>query len=739
MTRPCSKSGLKAATTVFQASDKLWSRWYARFTAPSGRGSVWLFIFLICATRLVAENNADLIANYRISAKYNAADKLLDGRETLTWTNASSADVSDLHFHLYMNAFKNEKSTFFRESGGQLRGDRVEKEKSPWGWIDIKSMSLAGIDLTKSIEFIHPDDKNADDQTVIRVPLAKPVKPGETIELLIAFKTKFPKVFARTGYAGMFLLAGQWFPKIGVWEKREGLLLIRPDAQPDFHRTDTFSWNCHQFHANSEFFADYGRYDVDLTVPSNEVIGATGELVDKTDNGATTTYTFHQENVHDFAWTIQPDYIKLERDFRADQEVTPKELEVVMKRHNITIEEACLSDVRVTLLLQPEHANQAERHFKAAFSAIKWFGIMYGHYPHRTLTVVDPPHNGAGAGGMEYPTFITAGTAWLTSTNDGDPEEVLVHEFGHQFWQGQVGSNEFEAAWMDEGFNTYSTGKVVDLVYGRRRLSPSLFGIPLGWYSSTPTTNTLEVNRAAYIGIGPKLDDLARAAWQYRNANSYGENSYMRPALMLSTLEGIVGSDNMERVMRQYQQQYRYRHPSPQDFIAMFHDAPEVRNYFEQTLYGSNVIDYKVDEVTAKLVKTYLGVFDKDGTRITVTPQDLENAQKASKSKDKEYLNTVFIRREGEVALPVEILITFKNGEVVAEKWDGAYRWIKYEYTRKSEIKQVVVDPGHKLALDVNFTNNSWTAEPNPSVVIKWGSTLLFWIQNVLQFASMVA
>ena len=270
---------------------------------------------MFCAAALLAENKADLIANYRISARYNAADKSLDGRETLTWTNSTPNDVAELQFHLYMNAFKNEKSTFYGESGGQLRGDRIEKDKSPWGWIDVKSMSLAGADLTKSIDFIHPDDNNADDQTVIRVPLSTPVRSGETIELQIEFKTKFPKVFARTGYAGTFLLAGQWFPKIGV---REGT-----------------AWNCHQFHANSEFFADYGRYDVDLTVPSNEVIGATGELTNKIDNGQNTTYTFHQENVHDFAWTIQPDYLKLERIFRADREVTPQELAAIAKRHNI--------------------------------------------------------------------------------------------------------------------------------------------------------------------------------------------------------------------------------------------------------------------------------------------------------------------------------------------------------------------------------------------------------------------
>jgi hypothetical protein len=569
---------------------------------------------------------------------------------------------------------------------------------------------------------------------VIRVPLATPVKPGETIEIEIEFKTKFPKVFARTGYAGTFLLAGQWFPKIGVWEKA-GMRYATKAA-----------WNCHQFHATSEFYADYGRYHVDLTVPSNEVIGATGELDKRVDNAAdkTVTYTFHQENVHDFAWTIQPDYVKVERVFRAEREVSPQELQTVMTRHRIGADEARLTDVKITLLLQPEHASQADRHLKAAFNAIKWFGLWYGNYPHRTLTIVDPPHNGAGAEGMEYPTFITAGTAWFNAANDGIVDEVVVHEFGHQFWQGQVGSNEFEEAWMDEGFNTYSTGKVMDLAYGRREVPLKLLDIPLGWFWSLATYSSDELNRAIYLGIGPKDDDLFRFAWQYRSQASYGNNSYYRPGLMMTTLENLLGSDVMERIMRTYQQRYRYRHPAAPDFIQTVNEvaARDMNWYFQQTIYSSNVIDYKVDSVSSKEIKPYLGVFDKGGARITVTPDDAEKAEKEAEKKRKdskqepEYLSKIYISREGEAVMPVDIRIVFKNGEVVNEKWDGAYRWIKFEYVRRSEVKQVEVDPGHKLTLDVNFANNSWSSDPDESVTFKWASTLLFWVQNILHLAS---
>ena len=367
------------------------------------RWAIALLVLPFCAYP-----QAKSIANYNISARLNPADKSVTGHQTLLWNNDSQDTISELQFHLYMNAFQNSKSTFMRESGGQLRGDRGQKDS--WGYIDIRKMQIAGGgDLTGSIQFIAPDDGNGDDRTVIRVPLPKPLKPGSQIELEIDFYTKFPHVFARTGYHGDFFLGGQWFPKIGVWEKA-GIRYAKAAG-----------WNCHQFHANTEFYADYGAYTVDLTVPSSFVVGATGVQKKATQNSdGTTTYAFEQENVHDFAWTAQPTFRRFARTFDAEREVTATELTEITRLLGITHAEARLGNVEMILLLQPEHATQVDRHFRAVANAIKWFGLWYGSYPHATITVVDPPFGGGGAGGMEYPTFITGGTSWLTGPNDGD-------------------------------------------------------------------------------------------------------------------------------------------------------------------------------------------------------------------------------------------------------------------------------------------------------------------------------
>jgi hypothetical protein len=173
--------------------------------------------------------------------------------------------VPDLQFHLYLNAFRDENSSFRRESKGgeSLRGEAMDP-RFP-GAIDLLSMRTEdGIDLLPLGEFIHPDDDNADDRTVWRVVLPQPVPAGGSITLDIEFVAKLPQVFARTGYYGNFFMVAQWFPKLGVYEPA------------GMRRRTTPGWNCHQFHATTEFYADFGEYDVTLDVPAGFKVGATG-------------------------------------------------------------------------------------------------------------------------------------------------------------------------------------------------------------------------------------------------------------------------------------------------------------------------------------------------------------------------------------------------------------------------------------------------------------------------------
>jgi hypothetical protein len=687
------------------------------------------------------------IVRYQMSARLDSAAKKVAGHYHLIWWNHTGDSIPDLYFHLYLNAFKNMDSTFLREASLSRRRDllkewRAEPEGAKWGWVEVNKLQIVGgADLTPAITFVHPDDDNGADQTVARVPLAQPIPPHGRIELEVDFTSKLPRALARTGYDGNYVLVAQWFPKIGVYEgagergRKEG------------------GWNCHQFHANTEFYADYGSWDVDLTAPANYVLGATGFLRHQQDNAdRTTTYYFHQDDVHDFAWTASPRFLKLVRTFDWGREVRGDEVVKWAGILNVPAEQVGLRDVAVTLLLQPDHKNLEDRYFRAAFNGLKYFGLWYGQYPYDTLTVVDPPRD-SNTGGMEYPTFITGGTYFWPGERAFEPEGVTVHEFGHQFWYGLVGNNEFEEAWLDEGFNTYSTGKVLETAYGEECGYQRVFGmpvplhswflvqlpefpfagvggIPLGTYLGCVRSPERTSGRLEYLDQA-KDDDLVRFGWQYLNGTSYVVNSYTRPGLTLRTLESYLGQETMARVMRTYQQRWRYRHPCTRDFIEVVNEVSgqNMNWFFEQFFYSSNLADYEVSSITNEPLEGQVGVYGESGNKTTYLEQDAAKA--FEKSKNKHYHSTVVVRRRGEALAPVDVTIGFDNGETVKSSWDGQYRWTKFVFEKAAKVTSAEVDPERKLALEANFTNNSRLADADNRGAAKWYIRWIFWLENL--------
>ena len=653
------------------------------------------------------------VVDYTITTSLDAVARTLKGQQRLTWRNPSADAVGDLWFHLYLNAFKHSRSTFFKESGGQLRGDYMPEDG--WGWIDITSMTTAdGIDLTRAIAFVSPDDGNADDQTVVRVPLPAPVAPGGEITLDITFEAKLPRVFARTGYSNDFYLVAQWFPKLGVYEPA------------GMRGRETGGWNCHQFHANTEFYADYGRFDVTFSVPSSFVVGATGERVGETKNAdGTTAYRYVQADVHDFVWTADPNYVVREATFSATGDVSMQEYADVARLLDRPVDEVMLSDVAIRVLVQPRHVAQAQRYVDAAKLAIKWFGLWYGRYPYKTLTVVDPAPGAGGAGGMEYPTFITGGTSVVSNRWPLDTlrllEEVTVHEFGHQFWYGLVGNNEFEEAWLDEGFNSYSTGKVMDLGYGEGRSAVDVFGFRLGALATARLSN------------GPTMtfERVRQPAWTFATG-SYGFYAYQKPQLLLATLERYLGAEAMARVMRTYHERWRFRHPNTDDFYAVAEEVSgqDLSWYFDQVVEATDVLDYSVSSVTSARVKTRRGFTEREGQRSLVKEVEARRLD----GDEGQYETVVMIKRLGGVVMPVQIALKFAGREVERQTWDGRDRYKRITVTRPERLEWAAVDPDHALVLDVNWTNNSRRVLPDRRAAFKWSARWTFLVQQLVAF-----
>ncbi len=627
------------------------------------------------------------LANYQIDVILDPVTKKLNGRETLTWKNASPDVIRELRFHLYLNAFRNDKSTFMRESGGQLRGVTIDQEakETAYGSIDILSMKRRGSggNAPEALvyQYIQPDNRTTDrsdvsDHTVIRVPLNKPVGPGETITLDIAFKAKLPKIFARTGFSRDFFLVGQWFPKIGVYE-------------PAGTRYATVGqWNCHQFHANSEFYADYGVYDVNITTPKAYWVSATGLYQsEKLHQNGTKTILYHAEDVVDFAWTASPHFEVLNDKWKRPSG----------------------GEVSIELVMQPEHRSQAKRHIDAAKATLTYFDKYLGRYPFPNLTIVDPPLHASGSFGMEYPTFITAGTVWAIPNGARFPEEVTIHEFGHQYFMQLLATNEFEEAWLDEGFNQYYEGRIMDETYGLRSSQIDLLGYKMG---------DMESSRDGYVHQNnPAVGSSFGNTWQLPDGQ-YGVLTYFKTATWLRTLEGLVGRPIMDEIMQTYFIRWKFKHPNGQDFIDIVNEivpkrlgskyGADMNWFFKQVLYGENVVDYSL--------------------------HSLKN-----RTLDKQKQTIVTVQRNGDGIMPVDVLVHFDNDKEVTLHWDGKEHQRQFTLTQNAKVLWATVDPKQKIYMDTNFNNNSLTLEPSSAPAAKFAVKFLFWVQNWMQWLAWLA
>ena len=622
------------------------------------------------------------VASYDIKARLVPATRTIEATETLVWTNDSETAVSELPFHLYMNAFRNNRTTFMKESGGLHRG--FESGRDEWGKIDVGRIVIAGgADLTGTMAFLRPDDGNPDDRTVMQVTLPAPLGPGERIVLEITFATRLPRVFARSGYSGEFYMVAQWFPKIGVLQE-DGVGL------PPISR---------QFRVLRRLRRLQGA----ITVPEKYVVGATGRRESERKNADGTKTLVHvQEDVHDFAWTACPDFVESRERFVLDDPPV---------------------DTEMILLVHKAHLNSRDRYALALRRGLEFFSKSYGPYPYETITLVDPAPGAAGAGGMEYPTLFTAGTTSWMPAGVRMPEMVTIHEFGHGYWYGIVASNEFHEAWLDEGINSYSEVKAMEKYYGEGRSMIDLGGLRIGDLTS---------QRAKVIGSG-RFDPVLRGSWDYVSGGSYGLNVYAKAALMMLTLERWLGEDVMARVMKTYYERWKFRHPTSDDFIRAAEEVSgkDLGWFFDQTLRSPDKLDYAVSELSAREVNEAAGLFDEKGAG------PVADAKAAKAAKAAAFRNVVVVARYGEWIFPQELLVTFADGRKIRETWDGKDRWKRFVYELPVKAVSAEIDPDRKLVLDGNYLNNSRILEPDKKPVRRASLGLLRWLQGLLSLVSL--
>ena len=763
--------------------------------------------------------------DYDIRARLTGETKRLDASETIVWTNNTGVPTDELHFHLYLNAFSNNRTTFAVEGGARHRDGE-------WGWQQVTGLEVDGVDVFGSFEYVDADPPVTptfaegetylaeDDRSVFRVQLPAPVASGDTVTIELTWESQLPRVRRRTGYKGDFMLVAQWFPKLGVFEGERG-------------------WNCHQFHTNTEFYSDYGTYRVSLDLPEQYEgkVGGSGRLVSSTklpdervevvfeapglDDRQLADAFGKLPVVHDFTWTADPDYIVDQYRFSFEEwsQHSQAHLDEYERMKAIVGpgERVELRDVDVTVLIHPERSDQSQRHYEATANALYFYGIWFGEYPYEHITVVDPIWGDNRAGGMEYPTLFTAGTALFTTPDMYRPESVTVHEAGHQFWYGLVGNNEFEAAWMDEGFNSFTDSEALVLAYGPRRsttsysrypvdgvrpaalpdggdlgaalngrryewsisqlrglpvigdlarqtVSPLRSSGPVDWWRDQPLLTLTRrwgdprwSDRSGYLAA-PDSDPIDRPAWTYVDRSSYRTNSYPRPAVALRSLAGVVGREDFYRAMRAYAEEWRYRHPYPDDFFATFsrEAGQDLSWYWEDAFRSVKTIDWSVSVSQSRpgepdgLFQGEDGVFeelaeeeadetaeaDGEGESDDAEPED-SDAEEGDEPEDeageeepeRPWRVEITLRRRGDLCLPLPWRVTYEDGSTEEFVWSREAQleqpWWRYRAESSRKIRSVVLDPERAYYFDEDMSDNQWYDEGDEQAPLRWAERVL--------------
>jgi hypothetical protein len=617
------------------------------------------------------------IANYKLEARLDPVRHQIAASETLTWTNTGQSSVDALPFHLYLNAFKNEQSLFMRSSGGRVRGARASD--TGWGYIQIDSVHVAGTDLTGKLHA----PSSGPDETVIELPLAQPLAPGATIEVVWKFTAQLPEVFARTGYKSEFHMVAQWFPKIGV---RVG----PPGAE---------RWECQPFHSNSEFFADFGTYDVALTVPSTHTVAATGVLTNAVDaGGGMRTLTYHAEDVHDFAWMADP------------------YMEVISGQ-------AKLDDgtVEVRVYARPEQRDFARRHLEAATGAIEKFSAMFRPYPGPIMSVVDPPvETATGAGGMEYPTLVTTmGDSVRARPGVRLPEHTTIHEVGHNWFQGMLASNEPDEAWLDEGVNDWADVRAMNELYGQR-------GSGLDWMGWQASVGAV-LRAVAGSGVA-NPSPIATASYAFVDFDAYAEQTYLSTMRALQTLEHVVGTQRFAAAMKAYARAFAFRHPTGRDLFNTLRAelGQDLTWFFGPVFHDIGKLALQIRRAECRPAHAARGVFGEGSSRRTVS--------EAEAPETGTWLCELIVQNTGAVHVPLEIELKFADGSTQRLRWDdrGTGNWERFTIERSSQLVEVWLDPEGKVALD-NPTTHHYRLYSDRAAALRAGAWVGSFAQTLMQ------
>lgn len=578
--------------------------------------------------------------DYRMDIDMDVDDNQFAGEQWLTFTNNSPDTITEVYYHLYYNAFQPEsmmdtRSRNIADPDGRVR-DRISKlDDDEIGYHKIRTFEQDGALVEFDIQ-----------QTIMKVKLQRPIVPGDASVFHMTFESQVPVQIRRTGRDNsedIQFSMSQWYPKMAMYD-RDG-------------------WHADPY-VGREFYGEFGRFVVNITIDKDYVVGGTGELTNPEEVGHgyiegevarrnnKITYKFVADNVHDFAWAADKNF-----------------------RHTIMH----MEDGRpIHFFYNPETANVAnwEKLEEMAPAYFSFMGEHFGVYQYPQFSVIQ-----AGDGGMEYPmcTFILGG---------GEEFEgflgLFVHEATHNWYYGQLGTNEANYPWMDEGFTTFAEYECLHSLLNE---------------TGNPHTRVYAVY--GQYQLSTIREPMSTPGDHFNTNRAYSISSYYLGSIFLNQLRGVVGEDAFWKGMHAYFDQWHFKHPHPEDFIRV------------------------MERESGMILDWYLNYWVSQTKSIDYAITGVEPMGRGACA--------VKLERLGQMPMPVDVAVEFKNGRTVrytiplvmmqGVKPDALpempWPWTHPEYTLQldfpvDEIKTIRLNPDARTA-DINPSNDRWPGPESSS------------------------
>lgn len=460
--------------------------------------------------------------NYKISASLDDSAHSIIGFLSIEYFNQSPDTLSKLLFHLWPNAYSNDRTAFSEQLIENGNTDFYFSNEISKGYINALDFK---VDQHKVSYFI-----NGNNPDIIEIVLPEKLLPGNKISLTTPFYTKLPDVFSRSGHIDQTYQIAQWYPKPAVYDKN--------------------GWHAIPYLDQGEFYSEFGEFDVTITLPSKYKLASTGECISLTTANDTSVYRFVQNNVHDFAWFADKDF-EVEKDtlMLPSGKIIETQLFHYSNKSGIwKVGMSCLKN--------------------AILTKCKWIG----EYPYSKVSVVESKL--PNWGGMEYPMVTLIEKASTIKELDN----LIHHEVGHNWFYGILGSNEREFPWMDEGMNTYYDKRYQQQKY----TNSSLNDLPSFLKKRIPEDFEALMLKTVCLS---KTDQPISTSAEKFSAINYGLIAYQKTASWMQQIAEELGKPAFDNMMRQYFETWKFKHPYPEDFkLILEKNLPGRSDYYFKQL-----------------------------------------------------------------------------------------------------------------------------------------------------------